>query len=96
MWWTTDRSLIQSLRHLQERVEHLDEVLVETRKDLAETSREVRHLDLDMVGLEDKVKAFTGRISVRKRKDRQDDVVEEPEIDLDTAIRDGLVTSWPR
>ena len=96
MWWKTNKDLSKPLRHLQERVEHLDDLHRETKKDLAETQRDVRTLDLDMGMLEDKFKALTGRVSVRKRKDREDGVVPEPELDLDQAIRDGVVTDWPR
>lgn len=96
MWWKSNPDLSRPLRHLEERVEHQTELLEDLRKDLAEAKRDVRTLDLDMVGLEDKVKAFTGRVSVRKRKDRQPEPEPEPELDLNQAIRDGVVTSWPR
>lgn len=95
MWWKTSPDLTTPLRHLQERVEHLSEQVADLRKDLSETSRDVRTLDLDMVGLEDKVKAFTGRVSVRKRKDRQPEPEPEAPFDLNEAIRNGKVTSWP-
>ncbi len=65
-------------------------------EDLADTSHDVRTLDLDMAGLEDKMKALSGRVSVRKRRDRQPEEAPEPELDLDMAIRDGVVTEWPQ
>ena len=95
MWWKTSPDLSTPLRHLQEAVEHVREEVRDLRHNLAETSGDVRRLDLDIVGLEDRVKAFTGRISVRKRKDRKEPAEPEPEIDLNQLIRDGKVSSWP-
>lgn len=92
MWWKTTPDLTVPFRHLTERVEHLQETYDQLRKDLSETAHDVRTLDLDMVGLEDKLKTFTGRVSVRKRKDRQPDPEPETEFDLNEAIRTGEVT----
>jgi predicted nucleic acid-binding Zn-ribbon protein len=85
----------RQLDHQAERLEHLTDLISDLRRDLSETSHSVRTLDLDMVGLEDKVKAFTGRISVRKRKDRKEPEDDVEPLDLNQAIRDGTVTTWP-
>ncbi len=94
MWKTSHQTTVW-LRRLQEAVETLETENRALREDLAEAKRAIRTFDLDMVGLEDKVKAFTGRISVRKRADRQPPAPVEPEMDLNAAIRDGKLTSWP-
>ncbi len=95
MWWKTSPDLTVPLRHLQERVEHLDDALRDTRNNLAETARDVRTMDLDMGMLEDKFKALTGRVGVRKRKDRQEPEEAVVPMDLNQAIRDGKLTKWP-
>ena len=95
MWWKTTPVMQRQLDHQAERLEHLADQLVDLRRDLSETSHSVRTLDLDMVGLEDKVKAFTGRLSVRKRKDRKEPEDDVEPLDLNQAIKDGTVTQWP-
>lgn len=95
MWWKTTPAMHRQLDHQAERLEHLTDLISDLRRDLSETSHSVRTLDLDMVGLEDKVKAFTGRISVRKRKDRKEPEDDVEPLDLNQAIRDGTVTTWP-
>jgi len=92
MWWKSSPDLTVPLRHLQERVEHLDEQYQGTRTHLSETARDVRQLDMDMGTLEERFKALTGRVSVSKRKDRQPEPEPEPDFDLNQAIRDGTVT----
>ncbi len=89
MWWKTDASVLKRLLRLEGQAEILDGEVSEIHKSASEALHGIRQLDLDMVGLEDKVKAFTGRISVRKRKDRQPDGDPEPEKDLNQMIRDG-------
>ncbi len=95
MAWFTSPHLSKRLERQESLLRRLAEEQADLAHNLSETSHEVRRLDLDIVGLEDKVKAFTGRLSVRKRKDREPDPEPEPEIDLNAAIRDGKVTHWP-
>lgn len=95
MWWNLTPQLIKRIEALEDQSRDLKTSLHDLSTKLAETSHGVRQIDLDMVGLEDKVKAFTGRISVAKRKDRQPEPEPEPELDLNQAIRDGKVSSWP-
>ena len=92
MWWKTTPDLSVPLRHLTERVEHLQDTSDQLRKDLTETAHDVRTLDMDMGTLEDKFKALTGRVSVRKRRDREPEPEPEPDFDLNEAIRTGEVT----
>lgn len=95
MWFRASERQKGRISALEAKIEHLSTSLHDLSSKLAETSHNVRTIDLDMVGLEDKVKAFTGRISVRKRKDREPQPEPEPEFDLNQAIKDGRVSSWP-
>ena len=95
MGWFTSPHLHKRQDRLQKRFAVLEDDVRTLRHDLADTSQDVRRLDLDIVGLEDRVKAFTGRLSVRKRKDRQPEAAPEPEPDLNRLIRDGKLTKWP-
>ncbi len=95
MWWKTDHQVTKWLRRLQDAIAVLETENQNLAKDLADAKRDVRTLDLDMAGLEDKFKALSGRISVSKRRDRQPEAELEPEIDLNQAIRDGVITKWP-
>ncbi len=95
MAWFTSPQLNRRQDRSEVRIRALEDMVEDLRKDLAEASRNVRTLDMDIVGLEDKVKAFTGRLSVRKRKDRKEPEVEVEPQDLNALIRDGKLTTWP-
>ena len=95
MGWFPSQQVIKRLEALEgARLTQRHEI-EDLRRDLSEASHNVRSLDLDMVGLEDKVKAFTGRISVRKRQDRKEPEPEVEPQDLNALIRDGKLTQWP-
>lgn len=95
MAWFTSPHLSKRLERVEGRLARAEEAQLDLVRDLGEALRMVRTLDLDIVGLEDKVKAFTGRISVRKRHDRKEPEPEAAPVDLNAAIRDGKVTHWP-
>lgn len=95
---TASKRLHERLNVVNRRVDTLQAAYRVISDSLADVARDVRHVDLDMVGLEDKVKAFTGRVSVRKRREKKEEASENGAQPLDEAemnrrIRDGTMTS---
>ena len=95
MGWFSSPQVIHRIEALEHETKRLREEREDLRVDLSDALRGVRQLDLDIVGLEEKVKSFTGRRSVSKRKDRKEPENEAPPIDINQAIRDGKLSSWP-